>query len=87
MIGFLVVLTFPFISCNTQLEDESVTSETRYTEQHRPQFHFSPDSMWMNDPNGMVFFKAGFYIPDAEFRQNRLFRGFYWNAYSTLPHF
>jgi fructan beta-fructosidase len=32
-------------------------SQLSYTEQHRPQFHFSPDSMWMNDPNGMVFFK------------------------------
>ncbi len=25
------------------------------SEKHRPQFHFSPDSMWMNDPNGLVY--------------------------------
>eukprot|EP01069_Polyplicarium_translucidae_P007627 Polyplicarium_translucidae@DN3133_c0_g1_i4.p1 len=27
----------------------------KYTELHRPQFHFSPAKNWMNDPNGMVF--------------------------------
>ncbi len=26
-----------------------------YTEPFRPQFHFSPEKMWMNDPNGMVY--------------------------------
>lgn len=32
-----------------------ITSSEYYTEPYRPQFHFSPDSMWMNDPNGMVY--------------------------------
>ena len=26
-----------------------------YKEPYRPQFHFSPEKMWMNDPNGMVY--------------------------------
>ena len=26
-----------------------------YTEPYRPQFHFTPEEMWMNDPNGMVY--------------------------------
>ncbi len=29
-----------------------------YNEQYRPQFHFSPTSNWMNDPNGMVYYKG-----------------------------
>jgi fructan beta-fructosidase len=24
----------------------------------RPQFHFTPKKKWMNDPNGMVYYKA-----------------------------
>ncbi len=36
-------------------------SEPRpYSEPHRPQFHFSPDTGWMNDPNGLVY-DAGVY--------------------------
>ena len=33
-----------------------------YQEEHRPQFHFSPDSMWMNDPNGMVYFEGEYHL-------------------------
>ena len=31
-----------------------------YQEEHRPQFHFSPEEKWMNDPNGLVY-NAGIY--------------------------
>src|SRR5882724_930876 len=33
-----------------------------YTEKFRPQFHFSPRSHWMNDPNGMVFFRGVYHL-------------------------
>ena len=35
---------------------------SRYSEQHRPQFHFSPDSMWTNDPNGMVYYEGEYHL-------------------------
>ncbi len=48
----------------------AATSENYYTEAHRPQFHFSPEKMWMNDPNGMVYYDGEYhlfyqYYPDA----------------------
>jgi fructan beta-fructosidase len=41
-----------------------------YNEKHRPQFHFSPPAHWMNDPNGMVYYKGEYhlfyqYYPDS----------------------
>lgn len=39
-------------------------------EQYRPLFHFSPKAHWINDPNGMVYYKGTYhlfyqYYPDA----------------------
>lgn len=28
---------------------------SNYTEQYRPQFHYTPPENWMNDPNGLIF--------------------------------
>lgn len=41
-----------------------------YAEPHRPQFHFSPEKMWMNDPNGLVYYEGEYhlfyqYYPDS----------------------
>ena len=33
-----------------------------YTEKFRPQFHFSPQEKWMNDPNGLVFHQGVYHL-------------------------
>jgi sucrose-6-phosphate hydrolase SacC (GH32 family) len=33
-----------------------------YDEQFRPQFHFSPQKNWMNDPNGLVFYRGEYHL-------------------------
>lgn len=35
---------------------------TYYAEKYRPQFHFSPEKQWMNDPNGMVYFNGEYHL-------------------------
>lgn len=32
------------------------------TEQHRPNYHFSPEINWMNDPNGMVYYDGIYHM-------------------------
>lgn len=35
---------------------------TRYDEPFRPQFHFSPEKNWMNDPNGLVYYDGEYHL-------------------------
>jgi fructan beta-fructosidase len=32
------------------------------SELYRPQFHFTPPAMWMNDPNGLVYYKGEYHV-------------------------
>lgn len=36
--------------------------EFDYNETYRPQFHFSPEYGWMNDPNGMVYLDGEYHL-------------------------
>lgn len=37
-------------------------TEKVYDELYRPQFHFSPEKNWMNDPNGLVFYDGEYHL-------------------------
>lgn len=44
--------------------------QSGYHEKYRPLIHFSPEAHWMNDPNGMVYYKGDYhlfyqYYPDS----------------------
>ena len=49
-------------ACHSPQQATDMSSGTYYTEDHRPQIHFSPDSMWMNDPNGMVYYEGEYHL-------------------------
>ncbi|MFF4017351.1 GH32 C-terminal domain-containing protein [Streptomyces sp. NPDC001843] len=33
-----------------------------YSETYRPQFHFTPERNWMNDPNGLVYYEGEYHL-------------------------
>jgi fructan beta-fructosidase len=33
-----------------------------YGEKYRPQYHFTPEANWMNDPNGMVYYAGEYHL-------------------------
>jgi fructan beta-fructosidase len=33
-----------------------------YNEPDRPQYHFSPPTHWMNDPNGLVYYQGYYHL-------------------------
>ena len=46
-----------FVGCATHLE-----AQDRYDQPWRPQYHFTPPKNFMNDPNGMVFYKGEYHL-------------------------
>src|SRR6266852_904075 len=50
-----------FVALVTMLH-VSAPGQERYREPFRPQFHFTPERNWMNDPNGMVFCDGEFHL-------------------------
>ncbi len=66
---FLPVILIYCISCQKEKQPET-ESINLYSEPFRPQFHFSPQANWMNDPNGMVYLDGEYhlfyqYYPDS----------------------
>lgn len=37
-------------------------SDEYYRERYRPQYHFTPEMNWMNDPNGMVYYGGEYHL-------------------------
>ncbi|MEQ8242851.1 glycoside hydrolase family 32 protein [Fulvivirga sp.] len=60
-------------ACAPKKEEQvvvEVENTAYYGEQHRLQFHFSPEAHWMNDPNGMFYYEGEYhlfyqYYPDS----------------------
>ncbi len=77
LIGMLLIIN----ACQnetTQKEEAAKTvavqdtpkDDNYYKEKHRPQFHFTPATNWMNDPNGMFYYEGKYhlfyqYFPDS----------------------
>ena len=45
-----------------QTEYKESAVMTKYDEQYRPQFHFTPKKNWMNDPNGLIFLDGEYHL-------------------------
>lgn len=41
---------------------ESAHTPTLFSEKFRPQLHFTPERNWINDPNGLLFYKGRYHL-------------------------
>ncbi len=51
-----------FISCKNNIDTIEPTLTTLKEENYRPTYHYTPEKHWMNDPNGMVYYKGEYHL-------------------------
>src|SRR4051812_46320147 len=56
--------TAPVFVLLLSMFSSTLPAQTKGTsdEQYRPQIHFTPEEHWINDPNGMVFYKGIYHL-------------------------
>ncbi|MSU63167.1 MAG: glycoside hydrolase family 32 protein [Pedosphaera sp.] len=57
----LAIICLALVISHSSLSGQA-ESAIPYKEPWRPQFHFSPERNWMNDPNGMVFYEGEYHL-------------------------
>ena len=77
---FLLWFSILFSSCSEKQNDPSPEENVNsyYKEQHRPQFHFSPEEQWMNDPNGMVFYEGEYHLFYQHYPDSNVWGPMHW---------
>lgn len=68
--ALLMFLSFGCRPKPDSVSDSEGKAPEYYREKYRPQFHFSPEAQWMNDPNGLVYHRGMYhlfyqYYPDS----------------------
>jgi len=63
----LVLLLVAVMLSSCQQKKQAQSSESKenlasYQESFRPQYHFTPESNWMNDPNGLVYENGTYHL-------------------------
>nr|WP_315203552.1 glycoside hydrolase family 32 protein [uncultured Flavobacterium sp.] len=73
---FFILILILMNSCSTtKSSDEKIVSNE---ELYRPNFHFTPKKGWMNDPNGMFFYKGIYHLYFQHYPDKNVWGPMHW---------
>ena len=79
---FCLVVLFSLTACNSSQKNKEVIENYQLPvdklEEHRPVYHFTPDSMWMNDPNGMVYYEGEYHLFYQHYPEKTVWGPMHW---------
>ncbi|WP_273833548.1 glycoside hydrolase family 32 protein [Guptibacillus sedimenti] len=62
VIGILIFANFNGKNESPEQEEKEPEIPKEYNQSLRPQFHYTPEQNWMNDPNGMVYVEGKYHL-------------------------
>nr|WP_297787291.1 glycoside hydrolase family 32 protein [uncultured Allomuricauda sp.] len=62
IIGYLILAVLVACKEDHKKVQNQTVEKSRYQEEYRPQFHFSPKEKWMNDPNGLIYNEGVYHL-------------------------
>jgi fructan beta-fructosidase len=73
-----IVATFLIVFLQMSCKNTKTSNETIGKEKFRPQFHFTPQSNWMNDPNGMVYYRGEYHLFYQHYPDSTIWGPMHW---------
>jgi len=59
-------------------DETAISAEGRFSEPHRPHYHFTPPSQWMNDPNGMIYYEGEYHLFYQHYPDSNVWGPMHW---------
>lgn len=75
-----MIVSLFFTSCGEKKEatETAVAEPALMDEQFRPQYHFTPEEKWMNDPNGLVYQNGKYHLFFQHYPEDNVWGPMHW---------